>query len=150
MLLCFSKIPIPTLDQLIALHRDQLIAYLLSLLLCLELISSNPRLPRRTGKILVKKFGLLAFFSQHGVIVLSLLCMCSWIIGRWERIQSCTFGDFSLCKIDSYVAHMFYSWSFGDNIEVPIAINKNKYFLSLNTSTTVFDHGASNSNKNRT
>ena len=50
-------------------------------------------------------------------------------------------------KMDSYVAHMFYSCSFSHNTVVPIAINKNKYFLSLNTNTTVFSWGAINSNK---
>ena len=35
-------------------------------------------------------------------------------------------------KVDSYVVHMFYSWSFSHNIAVPIAINKSKYFVSLN------------------
>ena len=44
-----------------------------------------------------------------------------------------------LCiKVDCYVAHMFYAWSFSHNIEVPIAIKKNKYLLSLNTNNTVF------------
>ena len=51
-------------------------------------------------------------------------------------------------KVDSYVAHMFYAWSFSHNKSVPIAKNKNKYFLSFNTNTTVFDLGAGNSNKN--
>ena len=44
-----------------------------------------------------------------------------------------------LCiKVDSYVAYMFYVWSFGYNVEVPIAINNNKYFLLLNANTTLF------------
>ena len=36
-----------------------------------------------------------------------------------------------LCiKVDSYVAHMFYSWSLGHNTSVPISIQKKKtYFL---------------------
>ena len=41
-----------------------------------------------------------------------------------------------LCiKVDSYVAHMLYAWSFCNNTEVPIAINRNKYFISLNKNT---------------
>ena len=52
-----------------------------------------------------------------------------------------------LCiKVDSYVAHMFYVWSFSHDTAVPIAINKNKYFLSLNTYTTVSYLVAVNSN----
>ena len=40
---------------------------------------------------------------------------------------------FRICmKVDSFVAHMFYSWSSIHNTEVPIAKNKNKYLLSLN------------------
>ena len=41
-------------------------------------------------------------------------------------------------KVDSYVSHMFYACSFIPNTEVPISINKTKYFLSLNTDTTEF------------
>ena len=53
-----------------------------------------------------------------------------------------------LCiKVDNYLAHMFYEWSFSHNTTVQIDINMNKYFLSLNTNTTVFDWGAGNSNK---
>ena len=54
-----------------------------------------------------------------------------------------------LCiKVDSYVAHMFYAWLFSHNIEVPIAINKKQYFLSLNTHTSAFACGAGNFKKN--
>ena len=53
-----------------------------------------------------------------------------------------------LCiNVNSYVAHMIYTWSFNNNTAVPIAIKKNKYFLFLNTQTTVFSWGAINSNK---
>ena len=53
-----------------------------------------------------------------------------------------------LCiKVDSYVAHMFYAWSFSHNTAVPIAKNKNKYFLYLNKNTTVFTWGSGNNNK---
>ena len=51
-------------------------------------------------------------------------------------------------KVDSYVEHMFYAWSFSHNTSVPISIKKNKYFLSLNTNNTVFPWGAVNSNEN--
>ena len=55
-----------------------------------------------------------------------------------------------LCiKVNSYVARMFYAWSFSHNTAVTIAKKKNKYFLSLNTNTTVFAWGSCNSNKNR-
>ena len=53
-----------------------------------------------------------------------------------------------LCiNVDSYVAHMFYAWLFSHNSAVPIAKNKNEYFLSLNTNTTVFAWVSGNSNK---
>ena len=53
-------------------------------------------------------------------------------------IQYFIMHGLGLCtKVDSYVAHMFYAWSLSHNISVPIAIKKNKYFLSLNTNTTV-------------
>ena len=56
-----------------------------------------------------------------------------------------------LCiKVDTYVEHMFYSWSFSHNTAVPTSINKNKYFPSLNTNTTAFYWGDGNSNENRT
>ena len=56
-----------------------------------------------------------------------------------------------LCiKVDSYVAHMFYVCSFIHNTSIPIAINNNKYFLSLNTNNTLFDWGDGNFNTNRT
>ena len=51
-------------------------------------------------------------------------------------------------KVDSYVSHMFYVWSFSHNTAVPISINKNKYFLFLNTNTTIFYWGAGNSKQN--
>ena len=39
-----------------------------------------------------------------------------------------------LCiKVDSYVTHMFYVWSFSHNTELLIAIKKEKYFFPLNT-----------------
>ena len=55
-----------------------------------------------------------------------------------------------LCiRVDSYVARIFYAWSFSHNTAVPIAKKKNKYCLYLNTNTTVFAWGAGNYNKNR-
>ena len=66
-------------------------------------------------------------------------------------IQYFIMNVLGLCiKVDIYVAHMFYSWPFSHNTAVTIAINKNKYFPSLNSNTAVFDWGAGNSNKNRT
>ena len=54
-----------------------------------------------------------------------------------------------LCiEVDSYVAHMFYAWSFIHNTPVTISKNKNKYFLSLNTNTDLFSYGSGNYNKN--
>ena len=54
-----------------------------------------------------------------------------------------------LCiKVDSYVAHSFYAYSFSHNTSVPIDKNNNTYFLSLNKNTTVFSWGPGNSNKN--
>ena len=54
-----------------------------------------------------------------------------------------------LCiKLNMYVAHMFYAWSFSNNTAVSIAIKKKKYFLSLNSHTAVFAWGSGNSNKN--
>ena len=56
-----------------------------------------------------------------------------------------------LCiKLDSYVAYMFYACPFVHNTEVPIYINQNNYYISLNTYTTVFSWGAGNSNQNKT
>ena len=52
-----------------------------------------------------------------------------------------------LCiKVFSYVAHMFYAWSFSHNTAVLITKRKKIYFLSLNKNTTVFAWGAVNSN----
>ena len=53
-------------------------------------------------------------------------------------------------KIYSYVAHMLYARSLINNTVVPIDINKNKYFMSLNTKTTLFAWVDGNSNKNKT
>ena len=50
-------------------------------------------------------------------------------------------------KVNSFVAHMFYAWSFSHNTAVPIAINKNRFLLFLDTNTTVFYLGSGNSNK---
>ena len=55
-----------------------------------------------------------------------------------------------LCiKVDSYVAHMFYAWSFSYNISVPIALKNNNFLISLNTYTNLFSWGAGNYNKIR-
>ena len=66
-------------------------------------------------------------------------------------IQYFIMHGLGLCiKVDSYVAHMFYAWSFICDTAVPIAKQKNKYFIFLNKNTTVFSWGSGNSNKNRT
>ena len=53
-----------------------------------------------------------------------------------------------LCiKVDSYVEHLLYAWSFSYNTAVPIAIKKSKYFPSLNKNTTLFTWGYGNYNK---
>ena len=53
-----------------------------------------------------------------------------------------------LCiKLNCCVAHMFYAWSFSKNSEVPTVIEYNKYYLFLDTYSTVFSWGAGNSNK---
>ena len=41
----------------------------------------------------------------------------------------------------------FYKWSFSHNKNVPIAIQHNKYYLSLDKYTTVFSWGSVTSNK---
>ena len=56
-----------------------------------------------------------------------------------------------LCiKFYSLLANMFYTCSLIYNTAVPITINKNKYFISLNTNNIVFSWGAGNKNKNTT
>ena len=53
-------------------------------------------------------------------------------------------------KVDSYLAYIFYAWSFNQNKAFPVAMKKKKYFISLNINNTVFAWGDGNSNKNRT
>ena len=53
-------------------------------------------------------------------------------------------------KVDSYMVNMLYAWSFIHNTTLPIAIDKNNCFLSLNIYTTIFALGAGNLNENRT
>ena len=53
-------------------------------------------------------------------------------------------------KFNIYLSHMFYACSFSHNTSAPIAINQNKYILSVNTYTIVFACVDGNSNKNRT
>ena len=56
-----------------------------------------------------------------------------------------------LCiKVDSYVAHMFYTQSFSHNKSFTIDIKNNKYFILLNTNTNVFTWEAVDCNKNWT
>ena len=57
-----------------------------------------------------------------------------------EIIQYFIMHGLGLCiKVDIYVAHMFYAWKFSHDKAVPTSIKNNKYFLSLNTHTTLFD-----------
>ena len=54
-------------------------------------------------------------------------------------IQNFISHGLGLCiKVDSYVAHILYEWSFSHTTAVLIDIYKNKHFPSLNTDTTVF------------
>ena len=54
-----------------------------------------------------------------------------------------------LCiRLNIFVAHIIYAWSFGHNTSVTTSIKKNKYFLSLNECTTVFAWVDVNKNKN--
>ena len=47
-----------------------------------------------------------------------------------EIIQYFIMHGSGLCiNVDRYVAHMLFAWSFINNAEIPISINKNKYFL---------------------
>ena len=56
-----------------------------------------------------------------------------------------------LCiKVDSYVEHMFYAWSFSHYTAVEKATDNKKYFLFLNTKTTIFAWVSGNPNTNRT
>ena len=51
-------------------------------------------------------------------------------------------------KLNSLVSHMFYARSFINNIELPISIDQNKYYLSLDTYIPVFAWGDGNNIKN--
>ena len=63
-------------------------------------------------------------------------------------IQYFIMNGLVLCiKIDSYVAHVFYACSFSHITTVPIAMKKNKCFISFNTNTAVFAWIDGNSNK---
>ena len=70
--------------------------------------------------------------------------------GDTKTIQYFIMHGMGLCiKVDSYVVHMLHEWSFGHNKEVLISSNKKKYFISLNTYTTVLAWGVGHSNKHR-
>ena len=57
-------------------------------------------------------------------------------------IQYFIMHGLGLCiKVDIHVSHMFYAWPFSHNAAVPISIEKNRNFLSLNKNTTVFSWG---------
>ena len=69
---------------------------MVSFLLPLESIYQNPGLPGMMGNILVKKFSWVEFFRQHGVLLLSLIYIRSWQLGRRECIQSYPFDDWCI------------------------------------------------------
>ena len=72
-------------------------------------------------------------------------------INDTKMIQYFIMHGIGLCiKLNSFVAYMFYVWLFSHNTAVPIAVNQNKYLLSLNTYTTVFAWGDIIPNKNGT
>ena len=81
-------------------------------------------------------------------------CVHQFIYKAQDSVDTEIIQYFIICglvlfiKVNSYVAHMFYAWSFSHNTAVLVAINKNKYLLSLNTHTTVFAWGTGNYNKN--
>ena len=75
--------------------------------------------------------------------------MNSFKTWEWVVLQH-VFISSDYAKLNCFPAHMFYTWSFSHDTEVPIAINQNKYSVSLNTYTTVFYWGYGNSNKNKT
>ena len=57
-------------------------------------------------------------------------------------IQYFIMHGLGLCiKLDSFVAHMFYVWSFSYTTAVTIAINHGKYNIPLNTYNIVFVWG---------
>ena len=63
-------------------------------------------------------------------------------------IQYCIMHGLRLwIKLNSFLAHIFYEWLLSNNTAVTIYIKQNKYFISLNTYTTVIDQGDRNSNK---
>ena len=63
-------------------------------------------------------------------------------------IQYLILHGLGLCtKLNSFVAHILYACSFSHKIEVTISNNHNKYYLSLNTYTTVFAWVAGNLKK---
>ena len=63
-------------------------------------------------------------------------------------IQYFIMNGLVLCiKLDNFVAHMFYAWSFSYNTSVTISIYHNTFFLSFNTYPTVFDWGTGHLNK---
>ena len=62
-------------------------------------------------------------------------CVYQFIFDQYDSnetniIQYFVIDGLVLCmKFNSYVAKMFYAWSFSHNIPVPIYINQNRYYL---------------------
>ena len=51
-------------------------------------------------------------------------------INEKNIIQYFIMHGLGLCiKLNCFVAHMFYAWSFSHDTVVPISINQNKYFV---------------------
>ena len=64
-------------------------------------------------------------------------CVCQLIFNKYDInekniIQYFIMHGLGLCiKLNCFVAHMFYAWSFSHDTAVPISINQNKYFVFL-------------------
>ena len=86
------------------------------------------------------------------VLVDPTICVYQFIFDKNDSnytniIQYFIMRGLGLCiKLNSYVAHIFYTYSFIHNTLLPISIRHNKYYLYLNT-YAIFNWGAGNSNK---
>ena len=89
-------------------------------------------------------------FIQNMGLVDPATCVYQFIFHQYDSndtkiIQYFIMHGLGLCiKLNGFVSHMFYAWSSSNNKSVLIAINKNKYFPSLNAYTTVFAWGNDN------
>ena len=77
-------------------------------------------------------------FIHDMVLIDPKTCVYQFIFDKYDSsdtkvIQYYVMHGQGLCiKLNSYVAHMLYAWSFSHNKSVPIAIKQNKYYLYLN------------------